>query len=282
MAPPSFLNTAFAFQTVTGVTDVTTVRDAVITMITSTLPTTATNVFPNGQRWTIVSGTRYKSPVDAAGRYMEVDFTRLSAGAMNWTVADPTGSITTTKMDLSGTTSAEISAGPGHLMVALLNAGTWEVGRAFIADPTPEPLGSTNVYVYATSYRQTGGSLVTNGNNWTFWGFRYLGGTTTGLSGAAVEASGVPLMPAQDTTGTQLRTQAGSSIAVPQFVSIPLSAGNDSLRNGGRLYQVITVDSSFTAGQDITVPIDTGSTGVFRVPRTAVPGGARQYAVRKG
>lgn len=282
MAPPSFLNTSFAFQSLSGVTDVQTIIDAIITMITVTLPATPTDMFPNGERWTFVSGTRYKSPVDAAGRFMEVEFVRGSATSITWTVRDPLGLITAANgvILLTSPSPAEIFAGPGHLMVQMVQSSAWEVGRAFMTDPTPEPLGSYPVYVYGGNRRDQNTNFITNGLSFVYWMHRFYGGTVT-TSHTVAQAWALPYMPIQDTANTHLRTQAGSDIAAPYFTAIPSSTGADDWRNGGKLFQTIVVDSSYVAGSDITVPIDTGTSGIFRVTRMTGHG-ARQFAVRKG
>lgn len=280
MSAPSFLATDFAFSALSGVTDVQTIMDALATMLTATLSNTPTAMFPSGQRWTALGGGVYKSPVDAAGRFMTLTLVRTTIVRLRWTVADPGGTIRDGEVDIAaGGSQVEIYGGPGHAMVQCNNAGSWEIARAFMTDPTPEPLASASVYVYASTWRDTGGGI--QGGSFVTGAFRFYGGT---LSSAVVFNYTLwarPQMPAQDTANTHLRTQAGSDIATPFFAACPRANGEDNWLVGGRFFQAVVVDGNNAAGSDLTIPIDTGVTGIFRVTRFAVDG-ARQYAIRKG
>lgn len=283
MAIPSFLNTAFAFTALPGTTvDVQDIINAIDTMLTVTLPSTPTAVFPSGERWTNLGGGVYKSPLDTAGRFMTVKVTRTTITRLGWEVSDPTGILFTVEIDIAaGGSACNIYGGPGHLVVEANNAGSWEVARAFIVDPTPEPLGSYPVYVWGTGRRTSAGALIASADLWRFWCGRYYGGTVVSAAGTPSGViNGPPVCAGTDNVNMKLRTEAGSDVAFPYFMSPDISSGANTFLNGGRLYQTIVVDFDFGAGADVTVPIDTGVTGVFRVTRmtSAAP---RTFAVRK-
>lgn len=283
MAIPSFLNTGFAFTTLPGTTvDVQDIINAVDTMLLTTLSATPTAVFPSGERWTSLGGGVYKSPLDTAGRFMTVKLTRTTITRLGWEVSDPTGVLFTVEIDIAGAGSAcNIYGGPGHLVVEANNAGAWEVARAIMVDPTPEPLGAFPVYVWGTGRRTSAGVLIGSADQWKFWCGRYYGGTVVSAAGTPVNTiEGPPCCIAINNANMKMRTEAGSDVAFPYFMSPDSAAGSNLPLNGGRLYQTITVDFDYGAGTDATVPIDTGVTGVFRVTRmTSVA--PRTFAIRK-
>lgn len=283
MAVPSFLNTAFVYTTLPGTTvDVADIITAVDTAMLTTLPSTATGVFPSGQRWTSLGGGVYKSPVDAGGRFMTVKLTRTAATRLGFEVSDPVGVLFTVEIQIAGAGSAcEIFVGPCHLVISANNAGAWEVARAFMVDPTPEPLAAFPVYVWGTGRRTSAGALIGSADTWKFWCGRYYGGTVISAAGTPVNSvEGPPVCNAANNANMKMKTEAGSDVAFPYFMSPDTAAGSNLYLNGGRLYQVAVVDFDYGSGADVTIPIDTGVTGVFRVTRmtSAAP---RTFAVRK-
>jgi hypothetical protein len=267
MTAPSFLNTDAQYTHLTGVTDVNTVMTALATLLTSTLSSTPTGVFTVTQQWSNPSGTTYQSPVDARGRYMTVALTRTTATRLRFTISDPTGTLIDGEIQIAaGGSTVDLYAGPGHLYVESNNAGTWEPARAIISDPTPEALDSGPSYVWAGTYRDTSGNLVSSGANMSFWGGRYAGGSQIGLT-TLQNLGSRPLMGAQDTGNTKLLTEAGSDVAAPLGISNATSSAliNSAAYYAGKLYQVICVNSDQSAGAVLAVPIDTGITGNFRV-----------------
>jgi hypothetical protein len=280
---PSFLNTAFAYTPLSNVSDMATVITAVDTMLTSTLPVTPTAVFPSGQRWTNLGSGVYKSPVDSAGRFMLVTLVRVSAIRLQFRIDDPTGLLQDGRMDLSNVNSPVfIYGGPGHLIIEEFNSqsGVWEICAAIISDPTPEPLLASPVYVWCRTSRDAGGGLQGNNGSCDWWMGRNSGGSNTTGSGF-VKLLTRPHMPAQDTTATHLQTQAGSNVAAPAAIEIPITTNANNQRNVGKLYQCCLVDGNQVAGGDLPIPIDTGVIGTFRVLHLG-PAGCVQFAVQKG
>ncbi len=281
MTVPSFLATEFAFTQLTGISDVQGIMDAIATLLTSTITNTVTEQWPNGQRWTNVSGTTYKSPTDAGGRYMQIVLTRSAANQMRTQVSDTAGQLADGILNISsGNAQVNIFGGPGHLYAEALNGSTWELTRAFMADPTPEPLASDlSSYVYATSWRTSGN--VAQSPNFLSWQYRFTGGTLSNAVLFNYGALAVPWFPPQaSSTNTHLMTQAGSNISVPYYTAIPSANGVDDWKPSGKLFQVLLVDSNLTQGSEITIPIDTGVNGVFRITHQAATR-SMLFAVRK-
>ncbi len=280
MTAPSFLATAFTYNTLTGTTDVSNIMSTLATMLTSTLPTTVTNQWPNGQRWTNPSGNTYKSPPDAAGKFMLLTLTRPFATRMQWTVSDTGGILCDGVMNINAAGSnVELYAGPGHAIVAALNGAAWETCRTFMTDPSPEPLAANIAsYVFAQTQRTTGAVDMTPSMH--SYQFRFYAGTLSNVVAPNYGAYAIPFLFPQDTTNTHLKTQAGSEVVQPMFNAIPSANAIDDWKVSGRQFQTVTVDANNAAGSEIAVPIDTGVTGTFKVWRGGASG-CRQWAFRK-
>lgn len=282
MTAPSFLATEYAFTELVGVTDVQTIMNSLATMLTSTLTTTATNPWPNGQRWTNPSGTTYLGPSDAGGKFMQITLTRTTITRLRFQVNDIGGQVSDGEIQIAaGGSQVEIYAGPGHCVVTANNGGTWETFRAFMADPTPEPLSANNSsYLVATGHRNNAGTV--QNTNMLSWNYRFYGGT---LSQSVLFVYGnyaVSWFPAQAASvNTHLMTQAGSNVAIPYYQACPSANGVDDWKPSGKNFQIILVDSNLAPGSDQSVPIDTGVVGVFRIIRMA-PQRSLLMAVRKG
>lgn len=281
MTAPSFLNTGFAFTSLPiSTVDVQDIINAIATMLTTTLSATPTTVYPSGERWTSLGAGVYKSPVDAGGRFCQITITRTTIVRMQFKIEDPAGSLMDGEIDIAaGGSVVNIYGGPGHILVEANNAGTWETAAAILSDPTPEPLAAFNVYVWCRTARNNGGSAIANNGSLDYWLGRAIGGGTFGGGFSNIMAR--CHMPAQDTSNTHLRTQAGSDIAAPAYMAPAQTPNADSVLNAGKLYQCVIVDSNQVAGVDLNVPIDTGVTGQFRVLHLG-PVGCAQFAIRKG
>lgn len=282
MTAPSFLNTGFAFTALPVTTvDVQDIINAIATMLTTTLSATPTAVYPSGERWTSLGGGAYKSPVDSAGRFCTITISRTTITRMQFRIDDPAGLLQDGEIDIAaGGSVVNIYGGPGHILVEANNAGTWETAAAILSDPTPEPLGTPNVYVWCRTSRTSAGGLQGNNASADWWmGRRWDGVNTTGSGFLQWLARCV--MPAQDNSNTHLRTQAGSEVAAPAEMSVNKSGLPNSFLNAGKLYQCVIVDSNQVPGVDLNIPIDTGVTGQFRVLHLG-PIGCAQFGIRKG
>lgn len=283
MTAPSFLNTDFAYLRLTGVTDVQSIMDALLTMLETTLSATPTGVFPTTQRWSTVSGTTYKSPVDARGRWGQVALTRTSITRLRLQVSDPSGQVHDGEVDIAGAGSTvDLYAGPGHLWVECNNAGTWETFRFAISDPTPEALDSGGAYVFCGSARDgtTGGAWGNSaGVLPDCWAGRCSGGSLMSFTFTSYGAR--PMCPIADNVNSHLLTEAGSDVVAPIGIGVPTDFGNSFVNNFycGKLYQAICVDAGQTPGAVLAVPIDTGVTGNFKVTNLSSSGSIR-LAVR--
>jgi hypothetical protein len=282
---PSFLSTGFATVSLPGTTvDVTDIINAVATLLTTTLSATPTPLYPSGERWTSLGGGAYQSPLDSAGRWMKLILTRTSATRLKWDLYDPTGQVMNGvsggtncgEIDIAaGGSVVNIFGGPAHIVVEANNAGTWETAMGVITDPSPEPLASSNVYVWGRARRDTTSGVVANSQNLQYWLGRFMNGTTAGYNNLGA----IVAMPSQFTTASHLRTQAGSEVAAPQYITPWLGSGSVPGLNAGRLYQHVIVDGNQVPGVDLNIPIDTGLTGQFHVLQIGT--GGNQLAVRK-
>src|SRR5262245_36076451 len=119
MAPPSFYNTDYRRRSMTGITDVQTLMDAIDDELKSQLPVAS--------RWTEPVADTYLSPADAVGRFMKATLSRVSISRMQFRVKDQNDvTIFDGTIDRSGTATARIWSGPSHLWVELQSGATFE------------------------------------------------------------------------------------------------------------------------------------------------------------
>ena len=117
-----------------------------------------------------------------------------------------------------------------------------------VLDHDPEAIDEPRATYWATTGpRQTSGTLVTNGM-----------GTVFRYSGTAYAAGGVATPdPYQGGTCHQLMTG--------EVLTAPLDVVDAAYTFLGRQIQALIVDSACAFDSDVTVPIDDGVTGTFRV-----------------
>jgi len=275
---PSFLNTGFAFAQLPAATDVQNIMDAVNTMLTSTLSATPTGVYPSGERWAAASFV-FTAPSDIGGRFMKVTLSRIAQNRMQFQMEDPGGVIFDGEIDINiAGTLVNIFGGPGHLYIEVDNAGTPEMAHAVMVDPTPEPMSVSTVYVYGRVARNSSGTIVSSYNQADDWLERFRNGSVTGVT--FYQSGARPTVPAQDTSNTHLRTQAGSDVVAPMYMGSDISFFGGQWLNGYKIYQAIVVDINNAPGTILNVPIDIGITGQFQIVN--VSNGSVALAIRRG
>lgn len=261
MTVPNFLASSFRFLEIAAVTDV-------ATIISSFRSETVTLGSPV---WTEPSTALFKSPVDANGRFLDVLLTSVSATNLEVRVRDQNGlTIYTRRMQIDALgNTVRIYSGQFHFCIESVRA-TSELAWGGILDKSPESQVSSSVYVFGSAYRTTADTVDGNGSTtWTQFMLEngspaarnrvYNRGTI--LTGSVVEpvsASGSFLFYPAD-----MATQPGTTL---QF--------------GGRAYQAYLLDSSFSPGSEVLIPIDDSSTGTFKVLGLATSNNVR-VALRK-
>ncbi len=245
MASPDFLSDTICpwyYHQSTGITDVNTIisdmRTALVTNLSWTEPTTAL----------------FQSPVDSAGRFMDVLATRISATNIEFRVRDfRGGTICTERIQIDATASVNYFAGKYYCVVESLRA-TPELLRMWILEQTPDSAGSNGYYAIAHAYRTAGDAADGSEAASRFYAFE---------SGVAAIANRNHLTNSMAGSVITLTDAAGSLMYLEAALYI---APTGVARWAGRLYQAFFCDSGIAFATDKTVPIDdAGTTATFRV-----------------
>ncbi len=247
MAAPNFLASSFRYLALVTVTDVQTIIDNLYSeLVTNGSPAWTCTVGGVGQ-----SPTEFKSPARADGLSFTINLTRDSATRLSWLVKDQWGVLvnnqTNTKQDIDATgTNVHLYTGEFHVGVNSSRA-TQEFFGCGVLDHSPDGLNNPFGSYWATmGPRNTTGVLATQGvaNNFA-WGGSY---ANRGLAGDD------PIL-----TGNCHALMTGEVLATPAELT------NGSAVLIGRMHQVLCVDTYCAFDSEVTVPIDVGTTGTFRV-----------------
>ena len=259
MAAPSYWNTVFRKSVSAAFTDVADWLTAIRTMLTSTLPV--------GSRWTESPTNTYVSPADPVSGYtITLVVARTSAVRMfmscTQTVNGVGYGVLQGECDISGSVQANIFAGPTHFWT---ESPAGDFGGCVGVDTTPEPPGQITSYVFSKIGRNIVQAVMTvQADYWHAQDGNVDGGL---LSRARCQG---PYFVA-NAAGYELKTAAGSFIYFPAVgVTYPTQGVNTNQRLCGIFPQFVWVDSSWTAGQLVPVPVDFGVIGVFQVVTSTV------------
>lgn len=262
MAIPQFLSSEFRYKSTSSVTDVNTIISDLNSELTSL-----------SDPWTDLGGTGvgpWRSPSRSDGAFIKITATRISATRIAWVVNDHNGMLvnngTDTRQDIdtAGTTVCYYT-GPFHVFVDSVRT-TPECWWCAILDRYPGDLADPRpIYIASTGPRNNAGTLT--GYDWqNIWLLRE--GSTSYTYSAYHAITRAPY-----TTAISRLTVAGSYLTVPFEVAYDIYWY-------GRVPQSLIVDSSLAFGTELTVPIDTGVTGTFKIVGLATSTYGR-LAVRK-
>jgi|GEM_PF-6793520 hypothetical protein len=250
MALPSFLASSYYYFSRDNVTDVQTIMDDFATEILTT----------NSPVWTNPSGTRYVSPVDGYGRFMDLEFTRTDQYKLTMTLKDQNGlTIMARRIIIPSTSgcSVRIYTGQFHFCIDVDDfTVNGQILIGGIVDMAPEANNSHSNYVWGFGSRDT---ADTNTIGYMRWVFMSDSGTPALLDRVAsynVQVSQQPC-PQRDTSGYRIFLPYGLWALTP---------GDARRLYAGRAYQMLWAPSDVGAnGAEISAPVDAGVTGTFRV-----------------
>ncbi len=160
MTVPRFLQSSFFFNTTLGVTDVATIISDLTTILTTQTPA-----------WTNPSAGVFKSPVDAAGRFMTVTVVATTPQRLEWIVKDQNNIVLCDReIDIDATTPTTINyySGQYHLYLESLRAVP-EWSGAMMLDPNGYPINSNQTYVMGNALRNSGGTVDGQANQFSQW-----------------------------------------------------------------------------------------------------------------
>ena len=142
---------AFANAQDDGMTDVNTIISTVRTLLVTTLG------------WSEPSTALFKTPVDAASRFLDVLLTRISATNLEIRVRNATPTtVITRRIQITSGGSVWYHGNIFGLVIASLSA-TNEIAQAHVLDQTPDLQSDSALYVVANAYRSAADSADGNG-----------------------------------------------------------------------------------------------------------------------
>jgi hypothetical protein len=201
--------------------------------------------------WTNPSSGVYKTPVDAAGRWMDITFARQTATNMDVKIRNESAAtVDQGRFQIVSGYPVYIFMGAHYYhIVAMTAAAGHEWSRGGMIDEAPESQTSHAYYHYAHNFRTTGdasrNAAITDLFKWTgaayasataLWGFNM----TRGLQ----------------TTLTLISPYTGSYLWFPVMMSV-------TNVNGGRLYNHYWGSSIIPPTTLVTIPMDAGVNGTF-------------------
>lgn len=260
MAVPTFLATVFRYLSVAGVTDVA----AIITNFRS-------EVITNGT-WTEPSAGLFKSPPDADGRFFDILLVATTATRLQFRVRNQSATVLFDReIDIDGAgTEVRIYTGPYHAWIESVRA-TPEVAFGTLLDLTPDLQTAHSNYVAGNAKRTSAGA--DDGN------FGNIGQVASFDAGVPAFASRLMTMDQAGGVVVPKLTPSGDQIAYPAELAANMSGLQRMI---GRLFQAYMVDASLAFGAEVTFPIDTATSAVFKVISvTSSGGGTQRIAVRK-
>jgi hypothetical protein len=249
MAIADFLNSSKYFFERAGVTDVQTIMDDF-----------ATQVLANVPAWTNPTGARYASPVDGAGRFFDVEFTRTTQYKLTIVVRDQSGTtIMTRRIQIPSANGSivRIFTGQFHCFIDIQTQSTDpEYFWAGILDLSPEVQNVHSKYVFAYSTRTTADVYGAGYFQYAFMIDDAAPASIQRICHYACEVTGRP-RPQRDLLGFWIFHNL-------MFYVQPVGGGDH--RYAGRAYQCLLVpEDAGDPGTELTIPIDAGVTGQFMI-----------------
>ena len=251
MAVPAFWATPYSYTELLGVTDVATAITGIHTALVAL-------------GWTDLSGVGtgpWKTPARSDGVFFTVALTRTSATKLSFNMYDQAGinvsAGTTYSMDVdAGGCPFQIYAGSLHLALTAARPGGHESTWFAVMDQTPEAITLPQAYYRCYTGPRSGSSFYAYG--WNFSAALYPGTT------AYAQKQVIPLRMPGASSYYQRRTLALTSLFAPaEFADSSITPPMFL----GRIPQAIVIDDStgIVAGAEVTVPIDAGVYGTFKV-----------------
>jgi hypothetical protein len=249
MTVPSCWNTDFRYDSLVGVTDVSTIIAAVDTAL-------------RALGWTDTSGTHvgpWISPTRADGVFMKIGMTRTSATRITYALSDQsninvfagTGAYL---QDIdAGGTPVQIYTGPLHFCVNSQRAAQETFWCGFL-DQTPDPLAVPRALLLSFNGPRTSDGTLRS-YTWKYVNAMVPGATSYAQKQIAVERGA--------SSQSYRRTVNNIALFAPAEFADSSTAPYYFL---GRLFQAVTIDSTgLSYGSEVTIPLDAGVTGVFKV-----------------
>jgi len=251
MTIPRYLDQAiypYSSVTVLGLTDVESGGVGIISSMRTLLVGGTLN-------WTEPSTALFKSPVDGAGRFLDILVTRISATVIEWRVRDQGATTICTRRFNLGTGALFIhgSTVGCYAEFVQISQNGLENGRAFVLDVAPDQNSDVTVYVVGNGFRNNAGTNDSQGDCY--------GEYFAIDNGAAGSVNRTFLMNTVQGTAVSHITAAGKWLFREEAIEINFGG---SLKWAGRIPHMVLCSSIFNGGDERDIYIDTNTTGRFR------------------
>ncbi len=224
-----FLSSSFRYRQVLGVTDVadiiTVFRDEVLNQLSTP--------------WTEPDANTFQSPEDEMGHFFTAALASAAVTRLQVTVKDLNGTAIADRcVDIdAGGNAVQVYTGQFHFFVESSRAGGGEVAGGGLLDLSPEAVGNVGLNAWHQFFMMSDGAPVGSGR---------VDVGATGGSGASPN-----------------KTCASVFLFNPMMM-VTLVGESDSLWIG-RVHQSLRCSDELGPGSEVTVPVDSGAKGVFRV-----------------
>lgn len=210
-----------------------------------------------GLNWTEPSAALFKTPVDAAGRFMDVLLTRISAGVLEARLRDQVGFTLYTRriqIDTGGTMIRYFANIYGFVIESWTTAQ--ETLQGHVLDLTPDAQSDHQLYVVGNGTRNTSSNVDGIGAN-----FAQLYAKDNGGAGVHARNKRVDVdLP--NSTNIVLVDILGGLVCRDMMMEINFAG---ALKWAGRICHAILIDSAFAPGTLITPNIDDNTQAGYRV-----------------
>jgi hypothetical protein len=259
MTAPAFLNSSYRYLETPSVTDV-------ATCISDFRSETVTNGSP---AWTEPTANNFKSPPTSEGQFFTVVLNKMSTTRLGIKILDIFGQTICDRaidIDAAGNT-VRYFTGQCHAWIETARA-TPEVGGGALVDLNPDSVGFALYRTIGWGTRDTSGSVNTAVcSNWYMWD----------NAAAALTCRVNTIAP---TSYCPSRALSGAAVFCPVLVTTQVYGANS--RWMGRVFQMLLCPDDLGFGAEADVPIDTGTTGTFKViARVTEANGKWRVAVRR-
>lgn len=249
MAVPVFLSSSYYYHELVGVDDVQDIIDDFIDQVT----------LHNVPAWTNPAGNLCVSPVDAVGRFFDVNFTRTSQYKLDLVLRDQNAvTICTRRLTIpsANTVIIRIFTGEYHYYIDAVNASAAPgYLHGGILDLSPELQNAHDHYVYGNGSFTTADATTSADTSNSFM-----------IDNASVlAAQRVVVHKGSSTSAIGNQTPGSARVHRPKELYCKPTGDATNYKWAGRAYQQLLVSDKLSQGVSIVVPIDIGSTGTFMV-----------------
>lgn len=211
-----------------------------------------------GLSWTEPSTALFKTPIDAASRFLDVLLTRISATNLELRVRNQTGAtIMTRRIQIVSGGSVNYYCNTYGFIIESLVAAQSEVAQGHVLDLTPDGQGDHSLYVVAGAFRS---AADTNDNQGQHAGDLWAMDNGAATYRARIKRCDIDL--GFTVNLTSIRDITGGFRLVDQMVDINFST---IVKWAGRVCHSLIGDISIPYGSIVRVNIDDATQAQFRV-----------------